>query len=250
MPKTVKTRGRVAAPAPNKPAKKKASSSKKKTAASTRASTPKTNYIRNLHNGAGGIRIDLTDGARLLVAPRGQVGDVLLVNEDQRNDPAYQRNKDLLFEELTLAEGEEVIEKQNINAQSSRSTVMDFLTNEKGEKYAQMHATVEPTFESQGQVVGHVSPASEGTSVRDGGNINREPIVQSGLGPQQVEVPGSTAVAFNPDRMPEGLTVDQAKLFIETPREERQELLQRFAQENAEQYRNNLNVTVQDTQRG
>jgi hypothetical protein len=218
-PKKVKPAGR-AAPAPQSSTPKTAKKAPKKASAASKKA-PKTSYIRNLHNAAGGSRIDLTDGRRIHLEPRGQVGDVLLVSDDDRDDPVYQRNLGILYEELTREQGLEVVDKQNTNAQAPRPGVMDHMTNEKGEKYVQTQPTITATYESQGQVVGQISPAAEGQHVTHTGNIERA------MGPEEVQVPGSRSV-FDPDIVPAGLSVEQAQAYIATPREQRQDFLARL----------------------
>ena len=230
MPKSVKPAGRGAS-APNKPAAKKRSAKK---ASKPKPSGPKANrkYIRNLHGGAGGARLGLADGSEIQLAPRGQVGDLVIVSEDAQQDPLYQRNKDFLFEELSIEDGLEVIDKQNTNAQVHRSSPLEHITNEKGEAYVNPVQITE-SYENQGQVVGQVAQAAEGVSSQNTGNIARQnevavaqmgqpPTVSNVMGPQQVTVPGSQ---FNPDVMPSGLTTQQAEQFLQTPREQRQGLV-------------------------
>jgi len=246
MPGTVKPTGRGAS-APNRPTGKKGSAKKatKKKASPGPKNTRK--YIRNLHHGAGGARLGLADGSELQLAPRGQVGDLILVGEDQQQDPLYQRNKDFLFEELTVEQGLEVIDKQNINAQAFRSSPLEHITNENGEAYTRP-VNVTQTYESQGQVVGAISPAGSGVSSQNTGNIERQtqaaiaqmgqpPTTQDVMGPQQIAVPGSQ---FNPDIMPSGLTTKQAEQFLQTPREHRAQLVEIWATEATENLVNRL----------
>jgi len=246
MPGTVKPTGRGAS-APNRPTGKRGSAkkvTKKKVSAGPKS---KRKYIRNLHHGAGGARLGLADGSELQLAPRGQVGDMVLIGEEQQEDPLYQRNKDFLFEELTVEQGLEVIDKQSINAQAFRSSPLEHITNENGEAYTRP-VNVTQTFESQGQVVGAIAPAGEGISSQNTGNIQRQtqeavaqmgqpPTVQNVMGPQQIAVPGS---AFNPDIMPAGLSTQQAEQFLQTPREHRAQLVEVWANEATENLVNQL----------
>lgn len=238
MPKSVKPNGRGAKPpAKPKPAKKAA---KRKTSKKAAAKpTPKTSvFIRNLHNGAGGVRLDLdVDDRRIYLAPRGQIGDLLQVSDEIRDDPVYQRNLDLLFEELSYEAGVEALRKQNINAQSYRGpNPMDFITNEKGEKYVQKRATIEPSNEEAAITVGRIEESGDGRFQ----SVSR--VAPSEVtGPKEVQVPGSRPV-FDPNVMPAGLTTEQAALYLETPPEKRLELLQFFQKEAEQNYR--LNVSV------
>lgn len=251
-PKSVKGQGRVTAPAPStpKPARKTASKKKAKAPATDSKSV---HYIRNLHGGAGGARFDLSVvDTRIHLEPRGRRGDMRLVTEEMTVDPVYQMNLGVLFEEVPILEGQEIIRKQTINQQNGPST-FDLLTNEYGEKYVQTRASVTAPFEQQGQVVARMVPGADGRNTT--GNVDFERSAKPTdffggrqLGPQAVEVPGSTPV-FNPDVMPQGLSVEQGQVFIETPREQRQQLVEqwRIAALEAEGYRNELNVNVEPT---
>lgn len=244
-PKSVKPNGRGAA-APKAP--KKAATKAKKPAAKKKAqASPKSHYIRNLHNGAGGARVDLDD-TRINLRPRGERGDMMIVTEEMTNDPMYQHNIGIIFEEISLEKGKEIISKQQINQQSGPTT-MDYITNEKGEKYAQVKATITPSYEAQGVTVAEISPGSDGKNTTNNKDITRavQPTdhFASPLGPEQVEVPGSTQVAFNPDVMPQGLSMEQAQLFMQTPREQRHLLIQQFQGEAAETYREQLQVSIE-----
>lgn len=259
-PKSVKPNGRGAKAPQSKSTRKTASKKKAKTAPAT--SSPSTHYIRNLHSGAGGARIDLqTSDTRINLEPRGRRGDLRLVNEEIINDPMYQHNLGVIFEEVSLEEGKEIIAKQSINQQEGNS-VWDVLTNEKGEKYdPNTRATITAPFEQQGVTVANLSPGANGKATE--GNVDITRAVQptdhfsgpqgdpnQGLGPQQVQVPGSQPV-FNPDVLPAGLSVEQAQLYIETPREQRQRLFEEWQRQalEAEAYRSGLNVSVQPTER-
>lgn len=226
MPKTVKPAGQGAS-APNRPVPKKAA--KRKTTKKSAATSARTNtsfYIRNLHNGAGGLRITLSDDRELRFQPRGARGDIVLVDEEIKSDPLYQRNLGLTFEELTLDEGREVQSKQHINAQASGPSTWDHLTNEEGKKYTTTGPTMRKSHEEQAFQVGAVSEATEGQSSQNVGHITR----RTGLGPEEVAVPGSRPV-FDPNVMPAGLSMAQAKEYMETPAEQRADLLARWGVE-------------------
>lgn len=246
MPGTVKPTGRGAS-APNKPTGKRGSAKKASKKKASPGPKNKRKYIRNLHHGAGGARLGLADGSEIQLAPRGQVGDLVLIGEEQQEDPLYQRNKDFLFEELTVEQGLEVIDKQNINAQTHRVSPLEHITNENGEHYSNP-VNVTQTYESQGQVVGAISPAASGQPSQNTGNIERQtqaavaqmgqpPTMNEVMGPQLVAVPGSQ---FNPDIMPSGLTTQQAEQFLQTPREHRRQLVEAWANEQTENLVNNL----------
>lgn len=240
-PKSVKGQGRVTAKpaptpksAPKKPAKKKA--------AKPAGETTSVTYIRNLHSGAGGARFDLSVvDTRIHLEPRGRRGDMRLVTEEMQTDPIYQMNLGILFEEIPITEGQEIIRKQAINQQQGTST-FDLLTNEYGAKYTQSRASVTAPFEQHGVVVGNVSTAQSGRGSRETGNIDRQVTPQDFFSEQQQVQP-----QFDPDVVPAGISVEQAQVFIETPREDRLALVQEWfiQQAEAEGYRASLNVQVE-----
>lgn len=256
-PKAVTPHGRGAKAPQVKPTPKKKASKKAKAPATSQSAS--THYIRNLHSGAGGARIDLMNDMRIHLEPRGRRGDMRLVTEDMVQDPMYQHNLGVIFEEIPIMLGKEIISKQQTNQQNGPST-MDLLTNEYGKKYTQTRATIEPSYESQGVTVASINPGADGRNTTQNVDISR--MVQptdhfSGpqaqppqpLGPQQVQVPGSQPV-FDPDIVPAGLSVEQAQVFIETPREQRLQLVEAWRQQTmeAEAYRNQLNVSVEPTE--
>lgn len=253
-PKTVKGQGRKTATPPQTPVTPIKAAKKKDTTAAVSPSKS-LHYIRNLHNMAGGARFDLAmSDMRIDLRPRGERGDMRLVTQEMIDDPVYQFNKGLIFEEVPIDQGQEIIRKQAINQQSGPGT-FDLLTNEYGKKYKQTRASVTLPFEQQGQVVASIDPGYDGKNTTGNVEINRREVQPADffggdqMGPQQVQVPGSTPV-FNPDVYPEGLTEEQQTVFAETPREQRQGLYEfwlRQARE-AEQYRSNLNVSVEPTE--
>lgn len=256
-PKAVKAQGRGAKAPQVKPTPKKKASKKAK--APVTAQSASTHYIRNLHSGAGGARIDLSSDTRIHLEPRGRRGDMRLVTEEMVQDPMYQHNLGVIFEEIPIEVGKDIINKQQTNQQNGPST-MDLLTNEYGAKYTQTRATVEPSFESQGVTVASIDPGANGRNTTQNVDINRTvqptdhfagPQAQPSqpLGPQQVQVPGSQPV-FNPDVLPNGISIEQAEVFIATPREHRLQLVETWRQQamEAENYRNQLNVSVEPTE--
>lgn len=252
-PKTVKGQGRKTATPPKSPEQTPTKTASKST---TAPSTSKSlHYIRNLHNMAGGARFDLAlNSVRIDLRPRGQRGDMRPVTQEMIDDPVYQFNKGIIFEEIPFDAGQEIIRKQAINQQSGPDT-FDLLTNEYGQKYKQVRATVTAPFEQQGQVVANIAPAADGRNTTGNVELDRAVVPQDyfgngQLGPEQVEVPGSAPAPFNPDVYPPGLTEEQQALYAATPREQRFALAQFFASQavQAEQYRNNLSVSVEPTE--
>lgn len=253
-PKKVTPRGRAAsppeAPLPAPKPKKKTAAKKRQTRAKP---TSTTRYIRAIYSPAGGTRITLSDDRRIQLAPRGQVGDIAIVSEEDREDVLYQRNFGHTFEEISAAEAKDILSKQNTNQQAPREFgIMDELRNAKGEPYAQAKPTIEIPFEQQGQVVAHISDAPAGRFT-DGHQerIERAP----GAAPQQVAVPGSVQ---NPTggQMPAGLSEAQAAEYLGLPREQRADWLARLRGNTeagqavaAEAYTQSLRVNVAPTQR-
>jgi hypothetical protein len=257
-PKTVKGNGRKTATPPSTPTPTPVKAAKKKDTTAAVSPSKSLHYIRNLHNMAGGARFDLAmHDTRIDLRPRGERGDMRLVTQEMIDDPVYQFNKGLIFEEIPIDQGQEIIRKQAINQQSGPG-VFDLLTNEYGKKYEQTRASVTLPFEQQGQVVASIDPGGDGRYTSGNVDINRRDVQPSDffgneqMGPQQVEVPGSAPVApvFNPDVYPEGLSEEQQRIFAETPREQRQGLYAFWLQQSreAEQYRADLSVSVEPTE--
>lgn len=182
--KKVTPRGKAASgpkASPRATGKKQASAPKK------RGSTRR--YIRSIYSPAGGTRISLANGSRFILSPRGQIGDCAPVTKEDMLDPNYVSNKGAIFEEISAAEAQSIIEKQATNAQAPRQhSTMSQLTNAKGENYVQNNPTVEQSFESQGVTVARIEDGPEGRFT-DGhqGLITRE----AGGAPEQVHPPGS-----------------------------------------------------------
>jgi hypothetical protein len=189
MPEKLNPQGR-AAPAPKKTpraTKKKSSSKKKQQPKKTASPASKIRYARNLHGAAGGIRVLLMNDTEIKLAPRGQVGDLMPVSEEDRYDPHYVANYGVLFEEISSAEAKAVVSKQNTNAQAPRQSTMDQLTNQKGEKYEQAAPTVEQSYEDQGMTVAEIQKAGDGRFTEQNTQLVRSP----GAAPEQQNVPGS-----------------------------------------------------------
>jgi hypothetical protein len=187
MPDKLTPRGQAASPpkkAPRKTTKKK--TTRKKSSKSAPSSST-TRYVRNLHGAAGGIRVLLQNETQIKLAPRGQVGDLMPVTEEDRMDANYIANYGVLFEEISQPEARKVVEKQNTNAQAPRPTTMDQLTNEKGEPYQQSEPTIDKAFEEQGVTVAEVQKAGDGRFTEQ----NTQLVRPAGAPPQQQDVPGS-----------------------------------------------------------
>lgn len=254
-PKSVKGQGRITAPAPApKPSSKKSTTPKRASKGpSTVALTSGNRYIRNLHMAAGGSRIDLDHvDVRIHLEPRGQRGDMRLVTQEMIDDPMYQHNLGLLFEEISVERGKEIIHKQATNQQQAGPSTMDLLTNEFGEKYTQTRATVTPSYEEQSVTVASLAPGADGKNTERNVDITRAATptdffgnnvtTSSRLGPEEVEVPGSRPV-FNPDVLPQWLSTEQAVVFVQTPREARQSLIEEWVREVEEGAVSQLNVS-------
>lgn len=173
-------------------------------------------YLRNLHGCEG--RVNLSDGRKIELKPRGQRGDMESVTEQEFKDQKLQDNIGLIFEPLSEESAQEVTEKQNTNRQEPHAPFAA-ITNERGEQYRQAEVPIEKSFEQQGEVVAKVEsqPSLKNQEVRE--SIVREPsidhesmtelieahgieraneIIQAiqenpQMGPEQVQVPGSTS---------------------------------------------------------
>jgi hypothetical protein len=173
-------------------------------------------YLRNLHGCEG--RVNLSDGRKIELKPRGQRGDMESVTEQEFKDQKLQDNIGLIFEPLSEESAQEVTEKQNTNRQEPHAPFAA-ITNERGEQYHQAEVPIEKSFEQQGEVVAKVEsqPSLKNQEVRE--SIVREPsidhesmseLIQAHgieraneiiaaiqenpqMGPEQVQVPGSVS---------------------------------------------------------
>ena len=171
-------------------------------------------YLRNLHGCES--RVNLSDGRKIELKPRGQRGDMESITADEFKDQKVQDNIGLVYEPLSEESAQEVMEKQNTNRQEPHAPFAA-ITNERGEQYQQADVPVEKAFEEQGEVVAKVEsqPSLKNQEVRE--SIVREPSIdhesvqelidnvgiekanqilqsvqqQPQMGPEQVKVPGS-----------------------------------------------------------
>lgn len=148
-------------------------------------------YLRNLHGCES--RVNLSDGRKIELKPRGQRGDMESVTAEEYKDQRVQDNIGLVYEPLSEESAQEVMEKQNTNRNEPHAPFAA-MTNELGEQYHQTEVPVEKAFEEQGEVVGKIEtqPSLKNQEVRE--TIVREADVQeSQLGPEKVQVPGSVS---------------------------------------------------------
>ena len=171
-------------------------------------------YLRNLHGCES--RVNLSDGRKIELKPRGQRGDMESVTAEEFKDQKVQDNIGLVYEPLSEESAKEVMDKQNTNRQEPHAPFAA-ITNERGEQYQQAEVPVEKSFEQQGEVVAKVEsqPSLKNQEVRE--SIVREPSIdhesmteliekhgieraneivqavqqQPNMGPEQVQVPGS-----------------------------------------------------------
>lgn len=177
-------------------------------------------YLRNLHGCES--RVNLSDGRKIELKPRGQRGDMESVTADEFKDQKVQDNIGLVYEPLTEESARKVMDKQNTNRQEPHAPFAA-ITNERGEQYHQANVPVEKAFEEQGEVVGKIEnqPGLKNQEARE--NVVRAPSIdhesmtelinaygleraneilkavqkdpdmtqQHNLGPEQVKVPGS-----------------------------------------------------------
>lgn len=228
-PKKVTPRGKAAKPPVNKP-KTAAKKPARKPRAKKTEEVQERRFIRNLTGAAGGVRLVFESQYKL--EPRGFVGDMVQVYEDDWLSPNYTTDLGILFEELTVEQAKEVLTKQSTNAQAPRQdALMDVLRNERGEKYTQADPTIEQPFERQGQVVATVEDGPEGRFTTGyQGKITRT----SAEAPQQVPVPGS---AQNPGpQVPSDIPPEQVADWVARNRAQDEQAA-------ADALRDSLNVT-------
>lgn len=146
---------------------------------------PGVKYIRNIR----GIqcRITLKDGKgrRIELDPRGQRGDIEIVNKQEQEDPIYLANLNLLYEEIPAEEAQEIIANQQTNAQNLEHPLWAHLRNEQGKEYTQRHMVVEDSIEEQAIVVAKVEETPAGRFTDKNSEVVRS------AGPQFTEAPGS-----------------------------------------------------------
>jgi len=107
--------------------------------ASKSTKTPRTatrNWIRNTQNCPIRFRLSAESGkgADFNLKPRGQRGDLRRVTAEQKKNDVYLTNKDVLFEELTDKDAEDIVSKQTNNQQAIHPA-FTALRNELGESY-------------------------------------------------------------------------------------------------------------------
>lgn len=202
MPKKVTPRGKAATTPKVTPAKK--STTKKKKSPAKRGPTQR--YVRNLHGAAGGVRILLDNENKIALKPRGEVGDLAPVTKEDRSDPKYVANYGVLFEEISSAEAQKVIEKQSTNAQAPRQRTIDLIRDEYGDP-VKGEVKMEESFEAQGQVVAHIQDGPDGRFTEGHQGLITRADAQA---PEQVEVPGSAPVQKSGDQLARGKTQGDA----------------------------------------
>lgn len=219
MPKKLSPQGKAAPPpTPESPAP----AAKKVTTRRKKAAESAAKAIRNIRHVQ--CRVTLDD-QRILLEPRGQRGDLALVNEDHQRDPWFEPNIGMIYEVISEEEARDILRKQANNQQVGPST-FDLLTNERGEGYAQQTVHVGPSNQEQGQVVAQIDQTGQGRYSQQNETITRV----SGEAPQRVEVPGSQRLS----------------------EQELDELARRTkgAENTGDVLRSALNVTIEPTQRG
>lgn len=187
MPKRLTPRGEAAPPVepniaqaaiPRKPAQRK-----RQTKISDK---PGVKYVRNIRGIECRFTLQDGKGRRIGLAPRGQRGDIEIVNKEDQEDPIYLANEGLLFEVITAAEAKRIIANQQINAREEEHPIWSQLRNEKGQGYQQRHATIEESIESKAIVVADIKEAGAGRFTDK--NVQE---VRRGAGPMFIEAPGS-----------------------------------------------------------
>lgn len=188
MPKRLTPRGDAAPPVepiitgatmPPRPVKRQASKAKRTKVA------PKSDikYVYNLHHIP--CRVTLASKREIQLEPRGQRGDVDVVNADEQQDPKYLANLNLIFELISPEQARTIIANQQTNAKTEDHPIWKHLRNEQGDPYSQRHATIEEVFEKQGIVVGTVEETGAGRFTDKNFTVSRA------SSPEIVQVPGS-----------------------------------------------------------
>lgn len=156
----------------------------KKTGYTPISDKPGVKYVRNIRGIQCRFTLQDGKGRRIELAPRGQRGDIDIVNKEDQEDPIYIMNLDLLFEEITPTQAKEIISNQQTNSKRDSHPIFDQLTNAQGKKYEQSHATIEQSIEAQAITVAKIKEAGDGRNTQ--GNTE---VVRSG--PEMTQVPGS-----------------------------------------------------------
>lgn len=192
MPKRLTPRGEAAPPVepivtgatlPPKPASRKRTTTPKPKA--TGQTDFGVRYVYNLR--AIPCRVTLATGREIYLEPRGQRGDLDIVNVDEQQDPRYLANKDLLFQVITPAQAEGIIAGQQTNAKTAEHPAWAHLRNAQDKPYEQRHTHIEEAFERQGVVVGHVAETGAGRFTDKNFEVSRA----QGASPEIVTRPGS-----------------------------------------------------------
>lgn len=189
MPKRLTPRGEAAPPVepivtgatmPPRPVKRQSTKAKPKKLPAKAG----IKYVYNLHHIP--CRVTLASKREIQLEPRGQRGDVDVVNAEEQEDPKFLANLNLIFEIIEPELAQSIIANQQTNARQEDHPIWKHLRNEQGDPYSQRHAVIEEVFERQGIVVGSVStPSKDGSS-----SSQRIEMTRSGA-PEIVQAPGS-----------------------------------------------------------
>lgn len=180
MPGRLTPRGEAAPPvSPNIASASIPKKSVKKRTTTKKVSGPGVAYVYNLR--AIECRFTLTTDREIRLQPRGQRGDLDVVNEDEQFDPIFLANNKILFEVIEPEEAHKIIAKQQVNDSLQGRPIFDQLLNEYGKSYEQKDIRIQ----SQTSIpVGTISPAGNTAHTEQNVAIGR-------VGPQITEVPGS-----------------------------------------------------------
>ena len=193
----------------------------KKTAAAKKPASSSTKFVRNIRNIT--VRGTLDNGRRIELKPRGERGDLISLSKEDVNDSKVVENMGMIWEIVSEAEAQDILNKQATNQQVGE-TAFDQLLNEYGKPYEQ-GVKVEESFENQGEVVATVEDTGDGRFTEGNTNLIRS----SGGAPEVVSPPGA-----------QGNPVTEAQLDV----------LARDSQVDGDALRSVLNVSVEPTQRG
>ena len=188
-----------------------------------RTATPRstTKFLRNLRYVPVSCRV--SDGRRIELKPRGMRGDAVQVSKEELADSRTQQNIDLIFEVLTETQIKKVWEDQLTNQQAHHPAI-ETLLNDKGQKFDNKQVVIkERSFHEQGVTVAELS---NGQMVIDRGiGVKRF----SGMGTQDHPIPS---------------------VPHEVPADQQADWLARQNVEGPAAGLGNLNVTIDEPQKG
>lgn len=156
----------------------KRSASARKSSAKKAAPRSTKKFLRNLTGTEVSLRLERQERPkkRHELKPRGQRGDLVLLQKEDLSDPIVTENVALgVVEVITEAEAKQVIEQQSVNIQARQHPALALIKNELGESIETV--VLEPPEAERGTVVATLEEGnlpSEGKGV-DWGRVKRGP---------------------------------------------------------------------------